>query len=246
MRGPRNIPDIPGAGDVVEAEVMTDVVVSTEETPQTEGWYKCQRNIKGKYNIDCQNLSVFSLSRVSQTIIPMIRDQKFVMMNRHINLPVGGRLAYFLPNWEKITSDCFILQIVKGYNLELVQEPVQEHAPKCPNFSVQEKEILMEEIQKLILKDAVEIVQPSQDQFLSQMFVVPKKDGGNRPVINLRNLNHFIAYHHFKMEGLYMVKDLLKRQDWVCKIDLKDAYLTLSLAVSRRKYLRFPWEGKIY
>ena len=30
-----------------------------------------------------------------------------------------------------------------------------------------------------------------------------KKDGGNRPCINLKTLNKFIPYKHFRMEGLH-------------------------------------------
>ena len=39
--------------------------------------------------------------------------------------------------------------------------------------------------------------------FYSSLFLVPKKDGGMRPVINLKCLNEFVAPQHFKMEGLH-------------------------------------------
>ena len=52
-------------------------------------------------------------------------------------------------------------------------------------------------------------------QILSNLFLVGKKDGGNRPVINLKNLNASIPYLHFKMEGLHLLKDILKEKDYV-------------------------------
>ncbi len=39
------------------------------------------------------------------------------------------------------------------------------------------------------------------------MFVVPKKDGGNRPAVNLKPLNQYLVYEHFKMEGAHMLRD---------------------------------------
>ena len=85
------------------------------------------------------------------------------------------------------------------------------------------------EIQTLIEKQAITMVQPGQGGFVSQIFLVPKKDGGFRPVINLKALNKFIAEEHFKMEGFHMVKDLTKPGDWLTKPDLKDAYFLVPI-----------------
>ena len=63
--------------------------------------------------------------------------------------------------------------------------------------------------------------------FVSSLFVVLKKEGGHRPVINLKPLNGLIPYERFKMESIHMLKDLLRKGDYMVKIDLKDAYLTV-------------------
>ncbi|CAG2257403.1 unnamed protein product [Mytilus edulis] len=60
--------------------------------------------------------------------------------------------------------------------------------------------------------------------------------------------NYFqLRYEHYqiKMEGIHLLKDLLLKNDWMVKIDLTDAYLTLQIAKEHRKYLRFFWQGKI-
>ena len=49
--------------------------------------------------------------------------------------------------------------------------------------------------------------------YLSQIFLVEKKDGGQRPVINLKGLYQFVKTEHFKMEGLHLLPDLLQAQD---------------------------------
>lgn len=48
-------------------------------------------------------------------------------------------------------------------------------------------------------------------EFLSCLFLVAKKDAGYRPKINRKNLNPYIPYLHFKMEGLSVLKDLSQK-----------------------------------
>ena len=60
---------------------------------------------------------------------------------------------------------------------------------------------MQEEIQSMLTKSAIEETTPKGDGFLSTVFLVPKKDGGQRPVINLKSLNRFAHTEHFKMEG---------------------------------------------
>ena len=54
--------------------------------------------------------------------------------------------------------------------------------------------------------------------FYSNLFLVEKKGGGHHPVINLSTLNSLVCYHHFKMEDLKVVADILHPQDFICKI----------------------------
>ena len=71
-------------------------------------------------------------------------------------------------------------------------------------------------VEDLLEKQAVHPVPvPLQEQgFISSMFVVPKKDGGNCPVVNLKPLNQYLVYEHFKMEGTHMLRDLLRGIFW--------------------------------
>ena len=85
-----------------------------------------------------------------------------------------------------------------------------------------------------------------EDGFLSSIFLVPKKDGAHRPIINLKRLNNFIPHHHFKMEGIHMLKDLLEQGDFMAKIHLKDIYFAVPISKPDKKYLRFRWKSQTY
>lgn len=78
------------------------------------------------------------------------------------------------------------------------------------------------------------------------MFAIPKKTWGYRPIINLKYLNQHIVYKHFKMEGFDIVKDLLKQGDFMVKLDLKDAYLTVPVCIDHQPFLRFRWKENAY
>jgi hypothetical protein len=105
-------------------------------------------------------------------------------------------------------------------------------------------EIIESEISALLEKRAIEETQ--EIGFISSIFTIPKKSGGFRPVINLKVLNNFIVYNHFKMEGLLTVKSIIQAKDWLAKIDLTDAYLTVPMHQSHHRFLQFTWKGKIY
>ena len=48
------------------------------------------------------------------------------------------------------------------------------------------------------------------------------------------------------MESLQTLKYMMKERDYMCKINLKDAYSTVPLDKSCRHLVRFLWEGNIY
>ena len=157
--------------------------------------------------------------------------------------PVGGRLALFQQNWESITRDHIILEAISGYKIEFIETPETNWNANRPQHMKKENlDIIEKEIAELLTKRAVEMVEfPHHDhiQVFSNIFIRPKRDGGLRPIFNLKELNKFIQYEHFKMEGFYVVKNLLQKGDYMVKVDLKDAYLTVKVHESVRKFLRF-------
>ena len=65
-------------------------------------------------------------------------------------------------------------------------------------------------------------------------------------ILNLKSLNTFIEYHHFKMESLSTVLSLVKHNCFMASVDLKDAYYSVPIAHEHQKYLKFLWRGQFY
>lgn len=151
-------------------------------------------------------------------------------------LPELTRLAPFLPNWHAIRSDAWVLTIITtGYRIEIESlPPIRHFLPTPPTPE------LFEEIQSLLLKFAIEqLSQNPPPRFYSRYFTIPPKDGGLRPILDLRVLNQFIRPEHFWMTKLEDVIPLLKPLDWFTVIDLKDAYFHITIREDHRKYLQF-------
>ena len=98
---------------------------------------------------------------------------------------------------------------MSGYKIEFVCEPFQVQKPNKIVFSDEEKQLIDLEVHKMFQKGAIRHALFGPKQFISNLFVIPKKNGELRPVINLKPLNEFVRYQHFKMEGLNSLLDLL-------------------------------------
>ena len=78
-----------------------------------------------------------------------------------------------------------------------------------------------------------------EGEFVSSIFTRPKKDGTLRMILNLKSLNKFVTYHHFKMDTIWTAIRLMTPGCYMASIDLKDAYYSVPIHTDFQKYVKF-------
>ena len=159
----------------------------------------------------------------------------------------AGRLKYFAENWKKITSDDVVLDIVQNCHLQLKEgtNPINTKVPYS-FFNAREEQIIQGEIKKLLKMEVLIEVEHCSDEFLSPIFVVPKKNDEYRMILNLKNFNENIEYYHFKMDTFESAIKLIKPNCYMASVDLRHAYYSIYIAEEEQKKLRFVFNGKVY
>ena len=113
----------------------------------------------------------------------------------------AGNIKHFLENWKRITSDKYILDIVKhGLKLEFLSE-APHREPFQVTYNTKENGIISQEIGKLLKKKVIVQTIAEKGDFLFSIFLRVKKDENYRIILNLKKLNTYIDSKHFKMES---------------------------------------------
>ncbi len=154
----------------------------------------------------------------------------------------GAWLA--LPNPSR-----WLLRTIRlGYAIQFARRPPKYRGIHSTTVRAADAPILRAEIAVLLAKDAIEPVPPAdmRSGFYSPYFIVPKKSGGLRPILDLRVLNRALHRLPFKMLTPKRIFGCVRPRDWFAAIDLKDAYFHVLILPRHRPFLRFAFEGRAY
>jgi hypothetical protein len=158
----------------------------------------------------------------------------------------AGQVAKHFADWTKITSDREILSNISGVGIEVIDMPTQ-HSFNVQKFQPHEYPILDGEISKLLSKGVItKAASAEPGQIVSSIFLHPKKDGSYRLILNLKQFNTNVVYHHFKMDSIQTIVQLVTPNCFMASLDLKDAYYSLPIRAGDRKFLRFIWRDELY
>ena len=106
---------------------------------------------------------------------PYLRFQQYLWHGSDPSFSPGqfaGSWAHPVLQRKLHTSDPWILHVVEGYQLDLIETPYQR---RCPAKVQLKESMISEEVESLCRKQAKKAVLAQKDQFLSQIFLVPRK-----------------------------------------------------------------------
>ncbi len=159
-------------------------------------------------------------------------------------------LARSLGAWLALPSPSrWLLRTIRlGYAIQFARRPPKFRGIRFTSVKPADAPVLRAEIAVLLAKDAIELVPPAdmRSGLFSPYFIVPKKGGGLRPILDLRVLNRALHKLPFKMLTQKRIFGCVRPLDWFAAIDLKDAYFHVSILPRHRPFLRFAFEGQAY
>lgn len=126
--------------------------------------------------------------------------------------------------------------------------PTQNFIPKPLKFSCEEQQKIDKEIARFLQCKIIEKVDKVEDnEFISNIFFRPKKDGRVRIILNLKSFNkHFLEKMHFKMETLQSAIDAMRQNCYFGSVDLSEAFYSVKIRESDRRFFRFWHKGIKY
>ena len=137
--------------------------------------------------------------------------------------------------------------MILGQPIEFARTPYQRVVPREKKIlDLDEQHVIDTEIDKLLAKGALTSSSHEEGEYISPIFTRAKKDRSFRVILNLKCLNSHVQYHHFKMDSLNTVLQMVKPGCFMASIDLKDANYSVAIATADQKYLKFLWRGKLY
>jgi hypothetical protein len=153
---------------------------------------------------------------------------------------VGAKLQRHLVVWERLHRAYLI---TRGLAPEWKKNPPPNNVflSKGKMYTGMRHGVYMQQLQDELREGIVRQVTAAECRFLSPAFLVPKKGGEWRKVLDCRQLNKFIADRTFQMEDARTAAAVIEREHFAVSIDIKTAYHHIPVAKEMQPYLCFRY-----
>ena len=111
----------------------------------------------------------------------------------------AGRIRHYLENGQNITSDHEILQTVSGATIDFANgstesETEVQFTQPISKFNAMQTEIVQNEIMDLQSKQVIEEVEHEEGEFISSIFLIPKKNGKYRLIEEIQSGSRVLSF----------------------------------------------------
>ena len=173
-------------------------------------------------------------------------------------LPVGGRLRFFWRLWRELGASKRICRwFRKGYTLpfqpdgfEAASRWLSQSSPRflMPDYAhePEKKAALLLMIDDLLDKQAIVPLPTDSWAFFNRVFLIPKKTGGFRLILDVSKLNDYLAVKSFSMDTVQVIRGAVEPGMWGVSIDLSDAYHHIPVAERHTHFLAFQVGSQKY
>ena len=104
--------------------------------------------------------------------------------------------------WFELSDDIAINNIVKGVKIEFIDNVIPQQFNARPSvFNSAERPIVQAEIKKLLDKGIIVPCLKEPNDFVSTIFLRPKKDGTYRTILNLKQFNAIMYKNEKDMDS---------------------------------------------
>ena len=141
-----------------------------------------------------------------------------------------------------------MLRYIQGVDLDFREKVSQGRLPHPIKMNASQVQFVDTKIAELLRENCIqEVVSSSKNSFMSNIFLVAKKDRQSwRFIVNLVHLNKFLTPKFFKMEGLKDICRLAEKDSYICVCDIRDSYSHVYVRPRYQSLLSFNWKEKTY
>ena len=137
--------------------------------------------------------------------------------------------------------------MTSGLRLQFHSPPPLTLEPPCRSgCSLSQLPIIRQFIAELLSRGIIRRVCGRIPLFFSRLFLVGKKGGSLRLIIDLSRLNKFLVIPKFKMESVWNIAAGIVAGAWGCTADLQDAFFGVPISEAFQCYLAFVVDRVVY
>ena len=156
----------------------------------------------------------------------------------------GGKIKHFMHEWTKYNSDPFILSCVNGCKLFFLTQPSRDKLPHPIKLCKKQQLALSNMLCEFVADGIIKKCEREKEDFVSTVFLREKRTFTDtskkyRMILNVKQLNIYVEYVHFKMDTLDSCLNLMDPDCYMASIDLENAYHSVPIHPDYTKFFKF-------